>query len=76
MSVLKSRLGSETSLEQIVYEIWQAMRSVQRPVGRPRYDESMFQSALDLVRSGHSLRSVRAQFGFGATVASRIKKEL
>jgi hypothetical protein len=76
VAILQQLNGTTTPLEQIVWEIWQAMRSVRRPVGRPVYDESMFATACDLVRGGESLSSVRRRFGFGSSVAQRIKREV
>lgn len=71
VAVLKAREGDV--LEEIVWAMWQEMRRVKVPQGRPVYDERMFQSAVDLVRGGESLRSVRQRFGFGKGVAMRVR---
>ena len=73
---MQARLAAEAPLTEIVLAIWTAMRVVKRPVGRPRYDETMFAEAVALVRAGVALGQVRRRLGFGSSVAQRIKREV
>lgn len=73
VAALKASLELDVPLEDIVLSIWNEMRSVRVPVGRPRFDEARFAEAVSAVQNGESLRSVRQRFGFGTTVERRIK---
>ena len=76
VAALRAHLENDVPLEDIVVAIWREMRSVKIRPGRPSFDERRFVEAVEAVRNGESLRSVRLRLGFGSTVASRIKEAL
>lgn len=73
---LRALLAEDAPLNRIVLEVWQEMRSVKNPVGRPLSSDEAFALAMKDARNGERLTKLRKRYGLSGSLVERIKREL